>query len=58
MDEIKLEVGDRVTINNKSKFLYDGTIGFCVDTITKIERIGQNGWYTVFEKKQEEIQVR
>ena len=58
MDEIKLEVGDRVTINNKSIFLYDGTIGFVANTITKVERIGQNGWYTAFEKRQEEIQIR
>lgn len=57
MGEIELEVGDRVTINNKSKFLYDGTIGFCANTITKIERIGKNGWYTTFEKIDENIKI-
>lgn len=57
MVEIELEVGDRVTINNKSKYLYDGTIGFCANTITKIERIGENGWYTTFEKIDENMQV-
>ena len=56
MEKIELEVGDRVTINNKSVFLYDWTVGFCANTITKIERVGQNGWFTVFEKGK--IQVR
>lgn len=61
----RIEVGDRLTFykNDKEKAIvlvmtnsdqqfYERNFKDYYDNLVKIERIGQNGWYTVYEKQE------
>lgn len=56
MQDYNIEVGDRVTYIDYSRaIIVDRTDLEVINSneILKIERIGQNGWYTVYEKEKE-----
>ena len=57
MQDYNIEVGDRVTYGEKGQYqvlITNNEQDFCDEVeIKKIERIGQNGWYTVYEKEKE-----
>lgn len=60
MQDLDIQVGDRITFIYKNKEIIEfvGSSQFINKTkekveILKIERIGANGWYTVYEKEKE-----